>query len=498
MPQPQTKRNAFNAIILVVAALLLWACSDLPVNTGTTPTTVAVGATRTPRPTRVAPTPTEELIIEEPTITPEEELAVTPTPRKSLGGGGSEATPTRAAPPPRSTSTPTAVAEEATPIATLMPSAQRLEIFQQVWETVRDNYLYEDFHGADWDALKDEYEPKVEAATSAEEFYTTIDDMVTRLGDDHSRYLSPWDAKEEDDLMSGNTSYVGVGIFSNHNDNEIKVVYVFPGSPAEEGGIKRRDVISAVDGSPITEADADLSRIRGPEGSKVILTVRSPGEEARDIELTRRSITGRVLPTSHRLEADPSVGYLIIPSFDPEDMDEEVTGELTRLAQGSEPLAGLVVDLRGNGGGLIDTMERIVGQFMTGEGGKYASRGREHLMTPPKGAMYDKLKNVPLVILVDGGSESASEMMTGALQYRGRARVVGVPSAGNTETVYPYDYDDDSRLWLAEEGFQLPDGSTLEGTGVIPEAEIDVDWTAYPESQDPHILKAIELIKGGQ
>jgi C-terminal peptidase prc len=322
--------------------------------------------------------------------------------------------------------------------------------------------------------------------------------MVTELGDDHSRYLSPWDADEEDDLMSGNTSYVGVGIFSKHNETEIQVVYVFPGSPAEEGGIKRRDVITAVDGGPITEDDEDLSRIRGPQGSKVTLTVRSPGEEPRDVELVRGPINGAVLPSASRLEADPSVGYLVIPSFDPEDMDEQVADELEKLVEGDEPLAGIVVDLRGNGGGLIDTMERIVGQFMTGEGGKYASRGREHLMIPPRGTMYQELKDVPLVVLVDEGSESASEMMTGALQHRGRAKVVGVSSAGNTETVYPYDFDDGSRLWLAEEGFQLPDGSTLEGTGVIPDAEIDVDWTEYPESEDPHILKAIELIKDFQ
>jgi C-terminal peptidase prc len=379
-----------------------------------------------------------------------------------------------------------------------MPSADRLDIFQQVWETVHDNYLYEDFHGADWDALRTEYEQKVKDVTTAEDFYATVDDMITALGDDHSRYLSPWAAREEDDLMNGNTSYVGVGIFSRYTENEIQVVYVFPGSPAEEGGIQRRDVITAVDGTPITPEDEDLSRIRGPEGSKVTLTVRSPGEDPRDIELVRRPIKGKVVPISRRLEVDPSVGYMVIPSFDPTDMDEQVDAELTTLLKGDEPLKGLIIDLRGNGGGLLDTMEHIVGQFQTGQTGIYASRGQDRKMIPPRGSHYQQLKNIPLVILVDGGSESASEMMTGALQYAGRAKVVGVPSAGNTETVYPYDFDDGSRLWLAEEGFQLPDGSTLEGTGVIPDAQIDVDWTQYSERDDPHILKAIELLKNFQ
>lgn len=508
MPQTQTKRLTLNAILAALAALLLLGCSDLPVSTQPTPTTVAAQATRTPRPPREAPTPTEVGIVdepteeapfEEPTNTPEEEPGATPTPRKSLGGGG-DATPTEVTPGTTRTprNTPTAVAGAATPIATLMPQSARLDLFEQVWETVRDNYVYEDFRGADWDALRDEYEPLVRDAASAGEFYTTVDEMIGELGDDHSRYVSPWEADEEDDLMNGNANYVGVGIFSKHDEGEIQIVYVFPDSPAEEGGLQRRDVITAVDGIPIMPEDEDLSRIRGPEGSTVTLTVRSPGQEPRDIELVRRPISGKVLPTSRRLEADSSVGYVIVPSFDPGDMDEQVSDELAKLVESEEPLAGVIIDLRGNGGGLLDSMERVVGQFMTGEAGIYASRGRDRLMIPPRGSMYEDLVDVPLVLLVDDGSESASEMMAGALQYAGRALVVGVPTAGNTETVFPYDFQDGSRLWVAEEGFQLPDGSTLEGTGVIPDEEIDVDWTEYAESDDPHILRAIELIQDVQ
>ena len=513
-------RNSLNAALVALIAALLIACSELPVNMGPTATAVpvagvtttpAAGVTATParppRPTRPVIPPTDVPLVEPPeepvldsTETPEE-AAPTATPRKSFGGGGSDdPTPTEEAVAPVRTPerTPTAVAQAGTPTPTLMPSEERADLFDLVWVTVRDNYLYEDYRGADWDALYDEYETQVESVTSAEEFYQVVDDMIQELGDDHSRYLSPWEATEEDDLMSGNTNYVGVGIFSRHNTNEIQVVYVFPGSPAEEAGLKRRDVISAVDGLPITEDDADLSRIRGPEGSTVTLTVTSPGEATREVTLTRRSINGKVLPSSRRLEADDSIGYLVVPSFDPADMDEAVAVELAGLLEGETPLKGVIMDLRGNGGGLIDTMERIAGQFMTGESGNYASRGRQHLMIPPRGALYEDLKAIPLVVLVDGGSESASEMISGALQYRGRAKVVGVPSAGNTETVYPYDYDDGSRLWLAEEGFQLPDGSTMEGTGVIPDEQIDVDWTLYSELEDPHILKAIELIQAGQ
>jgi len=83
------------------------------------------------------------------------------------------------------------------------------------------------------------------------------------------------------------------------------------------------------------------------------------------------------------------------------------------------------------------------------------------------------------------------------IQYQGRAKVTGARSAGNTEIVYPHDFKDGSRLWLAQEGFKLPDGTTLEGRGVIPDAELDLNWADYAEKDDPQILKAIELLKKG-
>jgi len=100
----------------------------------------------------------------------------------------------------------------------------------------------------------------------------------------------------------------------------------------------------------------------------------------------------------------------------------------------------------------------------------------------------------PLVILVDRGSQSYTEVFTAVLQAAGRARVVGVRTAGNTETIYPHDFDDKSRLWLAQEGFKLPSGVNLEGRGVNPDIKIDVDWTAFSEATDPQVLEALRLL----
>ena len=185
------------------------------------------------------------------------------------------ATATRqvAASPTRISSTPTVKVDSATvaptpifspgtPTPTILPSAARDELFEQVWLTVNDNYLYDDFKGVDWEAVHDEFKPKALAAPSAPEFYLVLSEMVARLDDDHSYYISPWQAIEEDERINGEVNYVGIGILFNREKKgqEILVVYVIPGSPAEKAGLQRRDRITDVNGVPLSK-DEDLSLI---------------------------------------------------------------------------------------------------------------------------------------------------------------------------------------------------------------------------------------------
>ena len=392
----------------------------------------------------------------------------------------------------------TAQAAVLSPTATLMPVDHRRELFESVWQTVKDHYLYVDFHGVDWQALREQYEPKVMAASSAYEYYGLIADMVVQLNDEHSRFLSPWQAREEYELITGQTNYVGIGILSKPEQYTVLIVYVFPGSPAEQAGLKRRDRITAVDGVPFTDASRELDRIRGPEGTTVTVTVRSPGMSPRDVTIRRSAIRGTILPSAHRLDSDPSTGYLLIPDLFVEDMGLRVEDRLDALLQESGPqLQGLVIDLRANGGGLRSVLQHILAQFVTGEVGRFFSQKSEYPFRIAEGLYYDRLKAVRVVVLVDGGTESNAELLDAVLQNQHRARVVGTRTAGNTETVYPYDFEDGSRLWVAQEGFKLPDGTNLEGRGVIPDMTVNEDWTLYTEQQDPDILKAVELLKGG-
>jgi carboxyl-terminal processing protease len=382
------------------------------------------------------------------------------------------------------------------PAGTVLALSEREHIFNEVWDTIDRNYLYPDFHGVDWNALKAKYEPLVQNATTSDDFYNALFDMVDALNDGHSRYESPTRAKEEESLESGNADYAGIGIISSPVDKSVGVVYVFPNSPADKAGIKRRDRITAVDGTLFIDPAKEAGRIRGPEGTTVTLSVVSPEQAERSVPIVRGKVTGAVLPSSHRLSADPSIGYLVIPTLSTDDMDVRVESELKALLSGSPDLKGLIVDMRGNGGGFRTILESILGDFVNGQVGTFFNQTTSYSLNITRKPLADKLDSLPVVLLVDQGTESYAEVMSASIQEKGRAKVVGATTAGNTETIYAYNLEDGSRLWCAQEGFKLLDGTNLEGRGVIPDVTVNVDWTAYQEADDPQILKSVDLLHG--
>jgi C-terminal processing protease CtpA/Prc len=268
----------------------------------------------------------------------------------------------------------------------LMSMSERKQLFGDVWSTVRDQYIYTDFRGVDWQAARKAYSKQILGVKTNADFYTTVDQMILELGDDHSVYLTPWSACEED-------SY----------------------------------------------SDEDLA----------------PYE-----------------PTAKRLEVQPSVLYIDIPSFNLYDVPEVLNRELRRtLGQGQ--VRAVILDLRHNYGGYLDAAYAVLSTFVRGRlGTEYDLYGKTPVRREP-GLFYRQLKNVPIVVFVDADTHSAAELVAGILEEKRDALIIGQTSAGNTEIVLPFDFRDGSRLWLAVGGFQLEDGSEIEGHGVVPEVMID-------------------------
>lgn len=354
-----------------------------------------------------------------------------------------------------------------------------------LWQTVEDNYLYSDFHGVDWQAAREQYRLRALDAPDTQGFYTTLKEMVSLLDDRHSRYLSPQEAFQEQARTSGTDVRVGIGIAV--EGDRIKTIYA--NSPAEAAGLQRRDQILTVDGQSFA---ASPDSLRGEAGTTAVLEVKAPESEPRTVTVERRAVVQKLRPEAYRLPGT-NTGYLLIQSFWADDMGDLVVAALDELLQAGS-LDGLIVDLRGNGGGWRPVLEELLGTFLSGWAGDFYRQEQSHPLEAKPNELQSRLAATPMVILVDHGSQSYAEVFPAALQAAGRAQVVGSRTAGNTETIFAHDFDDGSRLWLAGEGFRLPSGVNLEGRGVIPDVEIDVDWMLFSEQSDPNIKKALELL----
>jgi carboxyl-terminal processing protease len=368
-------------------------------------------------------------------------------------------------------------------------------VFTDAWEKIRATYVYTNLNGVDWEAVRTKLEPQVRAATTAPAFYAVMTELVQQLHDNGATTFEP--PSVPDAVADLGKPYTGVGILFVADGGQTVVMEVWPDSPAAQAGIRRRDVLLAVDGVQPANFDDWFRRVRGAEGSPVRLTVRSPGQAPRDVTMTRRVITGDPQVDAHRLAAAPGIGYVWVPGLFLESTRTAIENGLTSLLQGS-PLQGLILDLRYTGRGPADTLSPLIRDFMTGDGGRLVSRmGSEPMEGTPR-RLYAQLQNVPVIMLVSGDTGGIPEMWAAALQTAGRARLVGQPTPGYAGLIQPYDLADGSHLEVLAEVYEPPGGARLIGHGLKPDVLVTGDWQVTSEDADPGIRQATALLQAGK
>ncbi len=285
--------------------------------------------------------------------------------------------------------------------------------------------------------------------------------------DPHSDYL---DEREYQELISDSEGeFAGIGIEINRDDNRLRIISPIDDTPAANAGLKAGDIIARINGQPtdgMTLRDA-VDKLRGPAGSAVHITIERGSQKPLDVTLTRAVI--RVVSVKSKLEAG-HIGYARVVSFG-EHTESEFMGAVEEMRhQAGAPLSGFVLDLRNDPGGLLDTAVRVAGDFLDG-GVVVTTRGRhqdddETYRAPPDG---DKLKGVPVVVLLNGASASASEIVAGALQDRHRATLLGTRSfgKGSVQTIIPLDGQGALRLTTAR--YYTPSGRSIQGDGIVPD-----------------------------
>jgi len=348
----------------------------------------------------------------------------------------------------------------------------------------------------DWNAIHQEYRGKISAGLTNSQFYLAMSEVISKLGDDHSQFLNPQEVAEQEAEYQGTFDYVGIGVLVSAvpERQHAVILSVFPGSPAEAAGLQHRDSIISVDGTSILDENGFLRDIvRGPEGTSITLKVQSPGEDPKEIRVTRHRITGEV-PVMYKVITTPEgqrIGYILLVTFDDSMVDEQVAAALRQMTLDA-PLDGLILDNRMNGGGSSTVLEPMLGYFIGGTLGYNVNRNEERPLQIKINDINGS-SQVPMVVLVGSETASFGEIFAGILQDMGRAYLIGKTTDGNVEILWGYDLQDGSKIWLANETFKPlnhPD-QNWEKTGIIPDLFMSGEFDEFSLENDPVVSAAI-------
>jgi carboxyl-terminal processing protease len=355
---------------------------------------------------------------------------------------------------------------------TPVPPQTTEELFQPFWDA--------------WQLVHDEY---VDPVDDVELMRGAIGGMLDSLGDQHTGYMNPDEYRQANIPLEG--SYEGIGAWVDPDGEYLTIISPMPNSPAEEAGLESGDEIIAINGQDMTgvEGNQVIRQVMGPAGSTVTLTVRREGEpEPFDVEVERRKIT---VPSVESKMLDNGIAYLRLFNFG-EDTTRDMNAALDDLM--SQNPSGLILDLRGNGGGFLGTAVNVSSEFLSG-GTVLTERfgdGTEQTYDAQAGG---SASDIPLVVLINGGSASASEIVAGAIQDRGRGQLVGTTSfgKGSVQEWIPLSSDGGAvRITIAR--WYTPDGRQISEEGLTPDAVVEMTEEDAQAGNDPQLDRAVELL----
>jgi carboxyl-terminal processing protease len=355
--------------------------------------------------------------------------------------------------------------------------------------------------------VKQEY---VEPVDDQELIESAVRGMVTDL-DPHSRFL---DSDEYEEIRISTTgNYSGVGLEVNMKDGKVTVIAPIEDGPAARAGLRTRDVIVSIDGKLVDEKNVNntIGLMRGKPGTKVTITVLRPGEsESSDFDLIRSHVQVRSV-RSEVLEAN--YGYIRITHFS-ESTYKDLRKAISEVKQSNRgELRGLILDLRNNPGGVLDAAVEVSDAFLE-DGLIVTANGRGHDATFRHQAHSgDLIDGIELIVMVNGGSASASEIVAGAVQDHGRATIVGSQTfgKGSVQTVMPL--SNGRAIKLTTSYYYTPSGDSIHGQGITPDIILDggglEDMLAgtrqhHTESgaallqRDVELRQALEVLKSGR
>ncbi|MCG9889573.1 MAG: S41 family peptidase [Thermosynechococcaceae cyanobacterium MS004] len=350
--------------------------------------------------------------------------------------------------------------------AVFQPSPK--ETVDEVWQVINSDYVDGTFNGLDWRKVRTQYLNRT--YPSQKEAYSAIREMLEKLGDPYTRFLDPEQFKSMKIDTSGELTGVGIQIAQDEKTKEIKIIAPIDGSPASKAGLLAKDVLlkvgdKATKGMDINEV---VALIRGPVNTNVTLTILRGGQ-TKVFNLKRERIELKAVRSSVKTSSAGPIGYIRLSQFSSHAPDE-MRKAIRELSQ--KNVAGFILDLRSNPGGLLHASTEIARMWINDAPivSTVDRRGISERVTAGRSSLTDK----PLVVLVDGGSASASEILSGALQEDDRAVLVGTKTFGKglVQSVRPL--GDGSGMAVTIAKYFTPSGRDINKKGIEPDYKVEL------------------------
>ncbi len=373
------------------------------------------------------------------------------------------------------------------------------ELIDEVWQIVYRQYVDGTFNQVDWQAVRKEYLSK--SYTNQEEAYKSIREMLKKLEDPYTRFMNPEEFKNMQVDTSGELTGIGITISQDEKTKQLVVIAPIEDTPAFKMGVIAKDVILEIDGKSTEDMDTNqaVSLIRGEAGTKVRLKILRNGQK-KQFDITRAKIEIHPVKYSEKQTPAANLGYIRLNQFSA-NAAKEMKDAISKLE--TKNVSGYILDLRGNPGGLLFSSVDIARMWL--DKGTIVStidRQGEQEREIAKGRA---LTTKPLVVLVDKGSASASEILSGALQDNKRGTIVGTQTFGKglVQSVRPL--EDGSGLAVTIAKYHTPSGKDINKHGIDPDVKVDLTdaqrqdlWLKERDKlatlEDPQFAKAVEIL----
>ena len=368
-------------------------------------------------------------------------------------------------------------------------AATPAELYDDVWKIVNKKYYDPTNNAQDWSKWRYRYENKLK---TNEDAYVAIDTMLSSLNDPYTRFLNPKEFSEETESIKG--SLKGIGTQIGLRDGELVIIAPLEDSPAEKAGLLADDRILEINGESTKgiNIDAAADKIRGEKGTTVTLLIQRKGVPNKLYSVVRDEIEVKSVsckPPFETTKIPNDIQYIRLSSF----ISKIAAGEIESILNNSGGMKGFIIDLRSNPGGLLTNAIYISDMLLKG-GVIVSTVDRDSYKTTTR-ARYQQITDKPIVVLINKGSASASEILSGALKDNNRATIVGEQSFGKGLVQEINKLPDDAGMNITIQRYLTPSGNDINKKGITPDVVIELTKEDVDAKKDVQLEKAIEILE---